>query len=1138
MKKLDFKKTIPMSLLAISTLLGIGFSITKKPAKAVNAVSDNEAAWRIEASASWKSAPSKDVIDSYFLFSLDSQELSKITIGKSEVTCSFNSVNCPTSYKVFVKNNKFTAKTVKYSFKIKYRGEIVKEYSGDHYFATIGSDNFDKTINLSGEIPTYKVSIQNNNVKNYSNLCTSFNIPTSNTKLPYINNQTFKEGMFNTIPVSNNSEEIFLGYQGSVSKKYYYNEKLEPSDISYDNTDNGILIPVFEKPVTDYPLHLYYDVNLNIPYVDDNYNTYSVNSETILPVIPNTPFVTYNGWFEVINGVISQTAVYSIPKGCLKEKTFVANSSRVHYKVNLNTNGATSCESLTEYISGDNTTLPIPTKNGFTFGGWYSNSSFVGNAVTAITSNDYGDKTYYAKWSGNTYTVTLVIGEDVICDSLTSYVSGVGAVLPIPYLRGFSFAGWYTNSSFSGSSYSEISNTSYGNLTFYPKWNYSTVNDGSYRITCYGYLSTSGGKDSNVTVKFYNSSNVVYFESPNTTVNSKVRKDDKVLICDIFTTVLPYRVQFCWNNCLANTTHSVADVFYNGKKLDCSFDQNVYATFKNSINSPDDASTEKERKQAYLVDKSNSISFSFNNMFDDASFNVVEGSTGPDFANEEFLDSSGKTTEFCYEKPELIDDIGTKLELDGYYDIDGSTKYFDDDLKPTNATNYSNNLVLYPAFKQSLSFETDGGTLSYDMPTYLAGVKNKNLPIASKPGYAFKGWSIKKAQTRALKANSNEIISEISENNKNPLTLVAEYETVQYLISYDLDGGTFKTTYPTSYNIESSDIVLPAPTKKYYDFVGWSGTGIESSEPNPIVTIKSGSTGDRSYKAHYKPTKYNITYTNVENTSFDSGRFPSNYTILDGNITISNNIEKENCRFDGWTYLGKHYSANENVVISCDTGKDIELIANWVNLYNVRFINSVTGEEIFSKIYEDGTKIDRNSLINEINDWENDGFYYSFDNFYVDETCETVFDFDLPIKQDKTVYIGYNRITITEHHLDLFVQNYMHPEVSKDNYEDTGMCKGDNGYYSIAKNAFNLLSDEEREEFIKNSQYVDYYNRLSSWAIANNEHLDSSNKLIVNNKRYLTNIFNENSTNNFVLISFLCLSSISLIAFIFYKKRA
>lgn len=73
MKKLDFKKTIPMLLLAISTLLGIGFSITKKPATKVNAVSDNEAAWRIEASASWKSAPSKDVVDSYFLSFIKSE---------------------------------------------------------------------------------------------------------------------------------------------------------------------------------------------------------------------------------------------------------------------------------------------------------------------------------------------------------------------------------------------------------------------------------------------------------------------------------------------------------------------------------------------------------------------------------------------------------------------------------------------------------------------------------------------------------------------------------------------------------------------------------------------------------------------------------------------------------------------------------------------------------------------------------------------------------------------------------------------------------------------------------------------------------------------------------------------------------
>ena len=43
-------------------------------------------------------------------------------------------------------------------------------------------------------------------------------------------------------------------------------------------------------------------------------------------------------------------------------------------------------------------TLPIPTKDGFLFRGWYPTPDFSGEAVTAIGTDATGDKTYYAKW--------------------------------------------------------------------------------------------------------------------------------------------------------------------------------------------------------------------------------------------------------------------------------------------------------------------------------------------------------------------------------------------------------------------------------------------------------------------------------------------------------------------------------------------------------------------------------------------------------------------------------------------------------------------------------------------------------------------------------------------------------------------
>ena len=50
------------------------------------------------------------------------------------------------------------------------------------------------------------------------------------------------------------------------------------------------------------------------------------------------------------------------------------------------------------YRVGVGLTLPIPTKEGFIFGGWYPMPDFSGEAETAIGSDAAENKTYYAKW--------------------------------------------------------------------------------------------------------------------------------------------------------------------------------------------------------------------------------------------------------------------------------------------------------------------------------------------------------------------------------------------------------------------------------------------------------------------------------------------------------------------------------------------------------------------------------------------------------------------------------------------------------------------------------------------------------------------------------------------------------------------
>ena len=85
------------------------------------------------------------------------------------------------------------------------------------------------------------------------------------------------------------------------------------------------------------------------------------------------------------------------------------------------------------------------TKIGYTFVGWYENEDFSGSAVAVIGNDETGNKTFFAKWNVNSYTVNFNANGGVVDTESTTvtYDSTYGA-LPIPTRTGHSFVGWFT----------------------------------------------------------------------------------------------------------------------------------------------------------------------------------------------------------------------------------------------------------------------------------------------------------------------------------------------------------------------------------------------------------------------------------------------------------------------------------------------------------------------------------------------------------------------------------------------------------------------------------------------------------------------------------------------------------------------
>lgn len=66
------------------------------------------------------------------------------------------------------------------------------------------------------------------------------------------------------------------------------------------------------------------------------------------------------------------------------------------YTLTYDVDGGTAISAV-DYAAGSYVTLPIPEKSGSTFDGWYLNSSFVGDPVSAVAMTK--DITVYAKWA-------------------------------------------------------------------------------------------------------------------------------------------------------------------------------------------------------------------------------------------------------------------------------------------------------------------------------------------------------------------------------------------------------------------------------------------------------------------------------------------------------------------------------------------------------------------------------------------------------------------------------------------------------------------------------------------------------------------------------------------------------------------
>lgn len=221
------------------------------------------------------------------------------------------------------------------------------------------------------------------------------------------------------------------------------------------------------------------------------------------------------------------------------------------------------------------------------------------------------------------------------------------------------------------------------------------------------------------------------------------------------------------------------------------------------------------------------------------------------------------------------------------------------------------NSVITPT-TYTVTVGNDGNGIGTASPSTAAAGTTITLTATPKTGYHFKEWEVISGgvtikDDKFLMPNDNVEVKAIFEKDAPAPT--------EYTITYDLAGGTAEGN-PDTYTIETRTFTLKNPTKSGYTFTGWSGTGLDG-ENNMTVTIPTGSTGNRTYTAHWR---YN-----------GSGHSYSYYTIkatagAGGSISPSGNVSVREGRDQTFTITPDKGYAVANVKID---GKSIGAVKSY-----------------------------------------------------------------------------------------------------------------------------------------------------------------------------------------------------------------
>ena len=600
---------------------------------------------------------------------------------------------------------------------------------------------------------------------------------------------------------------------------------------------------------------------------------------------PTREHYDFVGWFNSSN-----EKAECIPAGTFGDITLVAKWTAIKYSVTYHLfGGMQNVANPAEFTVEDkDISLSDPEKANYDFCGWYSDDAFT-NKVDKIVTADGKSVELFAKWRATEFVIEFV-GADV--EKIVYTVESEDFALPCGYRLGYTFVAWFEDRECVGNTISTIKQGSFGNLKLYAKF---TANE--YRIS----HDLQGGVNSisNPTKYTIEDQNIVlsapsrahYVFGGWTEGGKATNTIDVSRLCDISlvatwtaekyginynlnggicedTLVTEYTVESA-NIALPNLTKKgyAFDGWYDNVAFDGERVNNIprgsygnislYAKFSvveyaisydlqggvNSVSNPTKYTIEN---QNIVLSAPSRECYAFDGWFENGS--KVES---VEVARCENVKLTAKWTAIEYTITYDLDGGVCQAKLPAKYSIESEDVilpipskdgckfdgwYIGDKRIEKIEKGSHGDMTIFAKWRgatYAVQYVCDG---NHDNPTELAVDEEYILKDAEKTGYSFEGWhSDESLQTRVYTVISSG----------ETVTLYAKFAPVTYTLTYDYSGGE-GVENPSTYTVESEDIILNAASKIGFEFVGWF-VGEEK-----IDIIKKGSVGDMTLVAKWQ----------------------------------------------------------------------------------------------------------------------------------------------------------------------------------------------------------------------------------------------------------------------------------------------